>query len=756
MLKTILLNCLLTFSLIANANTVLVKNIEELKEANKKAQPGDIIVLQNGEWNNVTISLNCTGSLEKPITFKAQTAGKVIITGNSKLLVGGTYIIVDGLYFTRGYAGDDAVIKLRVNNNQLANHCRITNTVINDFNNPKRMDDNYWVMLYGKNNRIDHCSFLNKKNMGVLMAVILDDERSRENFHSIDHNYFGFRLPLASNTGETIRVGVSQHCEFNSNTQITDNFFEHCDGETEIISIKSGSNNIRNNLFKECQGSVVLRHGDNNNVENNIFLGNNKEGTGGVRVINKGQWVINNLFYKCRGLWFRSPLSIMNGVPNSPANRYVAVTEAVIANNSFFECAPIGIGIGSDTERSVPPKDVQFLNNIFFNSRDSLIYNAYDDIAGISFSGNLVSSAVKQNPASGFHKTSLTANRISNTSIPARPNKANNNIPAILNKETKTRLVNDLSSIPGFADEKRFIAIETNAKTDCGAKWFRNLKPAQTAKTKTVNCGNAEAIAEQLLKNTGTKLVINLTAKEYDFKEALFITQDVLFTSSQKTSVKFRSNDASYLMQVKAGNNLTFKNINLDLTAVHDFISTDTSGSSDHSNFVIVNSHFSNAGGTFFTAAMSSVADSIVIYNSTFSNCKGRIFDFTNETTNKGLYNVEILKITNSRFLNCGGQLLNMLRGGNDESTMGPYLIFSKNILNNCVTENDAAVIHLFGTQRSLIEKNIFTNCNKEKALVLFEDLVYASHLFKNNKMIKSGTIVADKFVSVEKNNLTR
>jgi poly(beta-D-mannuronate) lyase len=58
-----------------------------------------------------------------------------------------------------------------------------------------------------------------KKNLGVLLAVILDDERSRENFHSIDHNYFGKRPPLASNGGEIIRVGVSQHCQFNSNTQ---------------------------------------------------------------------------------------------------------------------------------------------------------------------------------------------------------------------------------------------------------------------------------------------------------------------------------------------------------------------------------------------------------------------------------------------------------------------------------------------------------------------------------------------------------
>jgi poly(beta-D-mannuronate) lyase len=30
---------------------------------------------------------------------------------------------------------------------------------------------------------------------------------------------------------------------------------------------------VKGNVFKECQGSVVLRHGDNNIVMNNYFLG---------------------------------------------------------------------------------------------------------------------------------------------------------------------------------------------------------------------------------------------------------------------------------------------------------------------------------------------------------------------------------------------------------------------------------------------------------------------------------------------------
>ena len=743
MIKKILFIFFLLTAAVANANTIIVKNIDELKKANKEAKPGDTIVLQDGEWNNVTISLNCNGTKEKPIVFKAQTAGKVIITGNSKLLLGGNYIVVDGFYFTRGYAGNDAIIKFRVNKEQLANNCRVTNTVIDDFNNPKRMDDNYWIMFYGKNNRIDHCSFQNKKNMGVMIAIILDDERSRENFHSIDYNYFGFRLPLASNTGEMIRVGVSEHCQFNSNTQITDNFFEHCDGETEIISIKSGRNYVRNNLFKECQGSVVLRHGNYNTVENNVFLGNNKEGTGGVRIINKGQWVVNNLFYKCRGEWFRSPLSIMNGVPNSPAFRYVPVTDAVIANNSFVECSPIGLGIGSDTERSVAPKDVQFINNIFYNHRDSLIYNAYDDISGISFSGNLVSSSIKQELAKGFSKSDPAVTTVSGITIPVSNVKIKSRAFDSLYKESTTRLSSGLSSMPGFADIKRFTGIEKNAKTACGARWFGKQQKMQ--RVRTVNCATAEAIAATLSENENTKLTINLTGKSYAFNNSLFITQDVTFTTNQKTVISFTANRPSFLFLVQAGNTLSLKNVNLNLSGVNDFITTDTSGSSNHSNIVISNSDFTNLKGSFFNAAKYSVADSIIIYNNTFQNCSSILFNFTNETDKKGLYNVEKLKISNNRFLNCEGQILDMLRGGNDESTMGPDVLFSKNIMNNCT--NDQPLIHLFGTQLSKIEKNIFTNCNPRKTLIEYEDLVRAVHIFSNNKITGSGKVETDKFV---------
>ena len=752
LLRALFLNCSLLMSLISFAETIVVKNQKELANANSTVKPGDIVILQNGEWNNVLLSLTCSGTKELPITFKAQTAGKVLITGNSKLKIGGSYIVVDGLYFLNGYSGAEAVITFRNNSDEIANNCRVTNTVINDFNNPKRLNENYWIAFYGKNNRLDHSSFLNKKNLGVLLAVILDDERSRENFHSIDHNYFGLRLPLASNGGEIIRVGVSQHCEFNSNTQIIDNFFEHCDGEGEIISIKSGENIIRNNLFKECQGAVVFRHGNNNTVENNIFLGNNKEGTGGVRIINKGQWVVNNLFYKCRGEGFRSPLSIMNGVPNSPANRYVAVSDAVIANNSFVECTSISFCEGSDTERTVQPYNLKFLNNLFYNSKDNQLYNVYDDISRISFRGNLVSKTMQQKLRDGFIKTSLTTKQVSKLMLPDAGANSINPIPDSLHSAGSGRLVMALSEKQGLSDFKQLQNIITNASSACGARWFS--QKFQIKKTVTVNCKTAAEVIQQLASNINNKLIINLTESEYVFQSPLSVNNDVSITTAQKQFIKFSLNasSADYFIQLKAGHTLALNNLRLNLALVTSktFITTDTSGSSNHCNFSMSNCSITNSNGIFFNASRSSVSDSILIKNCSFINSVGDVFKFIEETDNKGYYGVEKLKITNCTFTGNKGQIIGMLRSGKDESTMGPLLIFSNNNLNNCTTENNRGLINLYGVQRSFIEKNSFTNCNEGKTLIQYEDMVRSVHFLRKNSLSKSGIVLTDKFVQTE------
>ena len=754
-----LLNFLLLLTQFSLAATIVVKNITELNEANKKAQPGDVIVLTNGEWKNVTIVLNCSGTKKQPITIKAQSAGKVIITGVSQLKLGGNFLIVDGLYFTNGYAGDDAVINFRINKDQLANNCRVTNCLVNDFNNPKRMDENYWVSFYGKNNRLDHCSFKDKKNIGVLLAVILDDERSRENFHSIDNNYFGRRPPLASNGGEIIRVGVSQHAEFNSNTQITDNYFDNCDGETEIVSIKSGRNVIKNNLFKECQGSVVLRHGDNNTVENNIFLGNDKAGTGGVRVINKGQWVVNNFFYKCRGTDFRSPLAIMNGIPNSPAHRYVQVTDAVIANNSFYNCSPISFGEGSDKERSLPPANVMLVNNIFYNNRDSNIYKVFDDINGFSFSNNEVSGAIKQNLVKGFMKTSFNIQKNDYYSFPVSTNTKNFSLPDSLQQESKQRLNNSLSPKAGFVDLSLLKKIEINAFQNTGEKWFSKLNKPIAAQTLVVNCATAAEVYEQLKQNEPT--VIQLTASQYKLDKPFLIATGVQFTSNRKKTISFHCENLEAAFIISGKGNLSLQDVNIDGSSVKasHFITSDSNGSSAHYNLSIKNcvlSNFNKKNGceNLFYAYKNTIADSLVFRHNIFlnNNCNGIIM--MEEKDDKGYYNAEKIIVEHNQFTSQDGTLLNIYRGGNDESTMGPALIFNNNKLTGCNRAENEPLLTLTGVQQSTITNNNFTQCNKTGIMLRYRDIVRADHLFKKNTVISSGRIEENNFVTKAENSI--
>lgn len=751
MTRFITLVCTIVFANSIFAKTIVVKNAGELNKANETAQPGDIILLQNGTWSNIVMKLNCSGTEQKPVVFKAQTAGKVIISGISQLRLGGNYIIVDGLLFTNGYSPSNAVIDFKISKSELANNCRVTNCVINDFNKPKRMSDDNWISFSGKNNRLDHSSFLNKKNLGVLVAVLLDDDRSRSNFHSIDHNYFGIRPPLASNGGEIIRVGLSQHCQFNSNTQIKDNFFEYCDGETEIISVKSCSNMVSNNVFKECQGSVVLRHGNDNTVVNNLFLGNGKDATGGVRIINRGQWVINNFFYKCRGESFRSPLAIMNGIPNSPANRYVQVTDAVVMNNTFVDCAPMSLCEGSDKERTLAPSNVLFAKNIFYNAKDSVVYKAWDDISGIRFSENDISDHFTQKLTMGFERTSFRTTSVNMISVPlATTLQMDKTVIDSLIKLNKER-VPELTSTPGFTDMSLIKKLESNAHQNCGARWFIQNYPS--TKAKDFFCKTAAEVYQQLEKQK-SPIIIHLTGSAYSFDKPIGINSTVEFISTVTNDIQLSSPKLlPALFIIKKKGILTLNDLKLsakDLKA-QSFVATDTAGSSEHYCFSMkkVSIKYLSSCPAFFYAHKSTLADSIIIQNCSFNNIRDG-FLLADENDDKGYYNAEKIKIINNQFVDGKGILFDLYRGGSDESTLGPDLFFADNKIENYSTTNSDALIQLTGVQKTRVEGNLFDNCNVSKPLIFYKDKVRAAHYLNHNTFIHSGSLGKNNFVTEE------
>ena len=99
--------------------------------------------------------------------------------------------------------------------------------------------------------------------------------------------------------------------------------------------------------------------------------------------------------------------------------------------------------------------------------------------------------------------------------------------------------------------------------------------------------------------------------------------------------------------------------------------------------------------------------------------------------------------------------LLNVYRGGNDESTLGPQLIFSHNKLNTCkVSEDNVPLITLTGVQVTEIFSNNFSNCNSSATLISYKDTVRASHIFRKNILLSSGTLEKDVYVTEKDNSI--
>lgn len=356
-----------------------IRSAAELAALN--LQPGDRVVMQPGDWSNQQLVFKGKGTKEAPITLLAADPGKIILKGNSNLLIDGQYLVVDGLNFTQGASQKKDVVVF----SKETSYCRLTNTAIVDFNAPDKKQDYKWVSLNGDHNRVDHCYIKGKTHQGTTLVVWVAE---KPNYHQIDHNFFDYRPDLGVNGGETIRIGTSQVSLNDSYTMVEDNVFYQCNGEMEIISNKSGHNTIRNNLFYECAGTLTLREGNFADVYGNYIIGNGAKGTGGIRIIGEGHKVHHNYLTGLTGTGLKAAISLMDAIPNSALNGYMQVKKAEIKNNTIVNCAEaIEIGAGKRDDRSLPPTRISIIANLVLAS-DPIVYT--DQPLGIKIKRNLV------------------------------------------------------------------------------------------------------------------------------------------------------------------------------------------------------------------------------------------------------------------------------------------------------------------------------------------------------------------------------
>lgn len=387
-LVTLILSTLVGVKLYAYS--VLVGDVNDFEDAVEAAQAGDTIVLKNGEWNSVELAFYANGAKDNPVVLIAETPGKVILSGNSRLRIYGEYLEVNGLDFSNGFTDGSDLIEFRRSTSQLAHNCRLTNTRIYYYNPDSKLTEYKWVSVYGTNNRVDHCHFEGKTHEGALLVIWLKNLDEKPNYHQIDHNYFGNIPAFGDNGAEAMRIGTSDYSMNESHALVEYNLFESCDGEIEIISNKSCFNVYRFNTFRNNNGCLTLRHGNDCEVYNNFFFGG-KSGSGGVRIIGERHKVYNNYFQDLDGDGYRSAICLMNGVPDSPLNRYFQVKDALVAHNTIVNCdEPLTFGAGEDDEKSLPPINCIISNNLITKTKGSKSV-VYDDTPiNVTYTSNFI------------------------------------------------------------------------------------------------------------------------------------------------------------------------------------------------------------------------------------------------------------------------------------------------------------------------------------------------------------------------------
>lgn len=354
-----------------NAESYKISDPAELSNL-KSLKPGDVVVIAPGKYNSQKMQFNANGTESAPIILEAEKPGSVIFTGESTLQINGNFIIVRNLFFNDiSPLPSKSPIEMKTRDSKLLN-CLISG--VNAKEDP--ITDNKWVSIYGERNTVERCSFIDKKNIGCLLVVWM--EKNIIPNHKIINNYFSRPTVLISADGsktngqECIRIGTSDFSMQEARCLVSGNTFYRCDSEMEVISNKTCYNSFIGNLFLETQGAMTLRHGNNSLVEGNFFIGNSREGTAGVRVIGDHQTIRNNYFENGRGYNYQAAICLIQGVENSPLNRYFQVTDSKIEGNIIKNCTHgIVVSYGSSPDQTLPVITTEISNNIIYNDNSS-------------------------------------------------------------------------------------------------------------------------------------------------------------------------------------------------------------------------------------------------------------------------------------------------------------------------------------------------------------------------------------------------
>ncbi len=384
-----------------------VNNVTQFKDALSKINPGDTILVLDGTYNMGSIKITRSGTATRPIVIKSLNLLGAVFSGKSSFTLSyQNYVTYEGFGFD--VEPVSSIIKM-----EGCSYVRITR---NHFKMQKLPDEqsSKWITIgdlwenpvcNSHHNRIDHNLFDGKYDAGAWL--IIDGSHGTvpdiTKYDRIDHNIFRNNIPRVANEKETIRIGVSDLSLLNSYTLIENNLFENCDGDPEIISVKSCSNIVRNNTFQSCLGTLSLRHGHNSKVFGNFFFGKGKTadyngstiGCGGIRVYGMNHRIYNNYFEGLTGSKWDAAITITNG---DVANNSTSLTSHFLPENIIFShntlvnnVSDIEIGFDNNGSYGRAPRNCQIINNLIESNLNPVVKSySTASLAGVNFVNNMV------------------------------------------------------------------------------------------------------------------------------------------------------------------------------------------------------------------------------------------------------------------------------------------------------------------------------------------------------------------------------
>lgn len=390
---------LLVFSLYSfAASAQYYTDPEDLETDVNAANSGGVFIVSDGTYNDFEATIENTGTAANPIIIKAESVGGVLLTGESKFVFKkSAHCILEGFIFDA--TSDETLVKL-----EGCHHIQVTRNTFE----LTTTESVKWVYIGGvwndntlpfqypsHHNVIDHNIFQNKTTPGHYITIdgSHEDDGSDEVYYQSTYdvirlNHFRNNGPRAVNEQESIRIGWSEMSPSSGHTIVEHNLFDNCDGDPEVVSVKSCDNIIRHNTFRSNYGSLSLRHGNRNIVEGNFFFGNNKPVgtsatgsslyTGGIRIYGTDHVIINNYLEGLNGTRWDAPITLTQGDAidgqSTSYSKHFRAERVLIAHNSLINNTH-GIELGFDNNNNYNKdlKDITIANNLITGSENALV-----------------------------------------------------------------------------------------------------------------------------------------------------------------------------------------------------------------------------------------------------------------------------------------------------------------------------------------------------------------------------------------------